>query len=431
MAGDHDAAALPVARGPRGCPNTRQLYTPYLRRFMSWKDARDYAVGTQFTDAQLLEIRPTHIVRYMCLLAFGNEHPGDDDKPLHRRSSGLDFVKKAISFFMPNQNVKWNVESQTGNPTQSVAVNQVIKRIKKEEVRKRGKKSNAKRDLKRTEYRKTLRLLEANADHQRCHRLPAMMKTQFHIIGRADDVSNMETLDLRQHDKFKAFALQTKVSWSKNVLEERVCPDQILLGAMDADFCVLLALGCYLESRFSTYQQDHAVGRRFLFGMGDEDDEPIRINERYQRILRKVWSENEMKELVAQVRGGIGTHSLRKFPSTWAAEHGISQDHIEIQGRWKGGKGGRTVNRYINVEQLPTDGHVASILRVGGPIKYKPRAGCGINHQWLMTNVVPGFKGHYVDPSNKIAEVLAMPELWCAFQPGLEHMLCPEVRARI
>ena len=213
---------------------------------MAWKDGHNYdPATTEFTQEQLLEIRPSHIVRYMSLLAYGMETPEDNSRPTHRRSSGMEFQKKALSFFMPNQNAKWNVESSTGNPTMSVAVNALIKRIRKDEVRKRGKKSNAKRDLKRTEFRKTLRLLEACDTHQRKHRIPAMMKLQFHIIGRADDLSNLETEDLWQHDKFKAFALQTKVSWSKNVLEERVCPDQILLGAMDSDFCILLSLGCY------------------------------------------------------------------------------------------------------------------------------------------------------------------------------------------
>ena len=99
------------------------------------------------------------------------------------------------------------------------------------------------------------------------------------------------------------------------MLEERVCPDQILLGAMDPDFCVLLSLGCFLESRFSTYQQE-GNGRRFLFGTADDDDEAIRVNERYQRILAKTWKSDEMKALLEQVRSSIGTNSLRKFPST-------------------------------------------------------------------------------------------------------------------
>ena len=123
---------------PRQRRTTRQSYEPYLQRFMEWKDRREYVRGTVFTQAQLLEIRPSHLVRYMCRLAYGTETPDDDARPLGRRSSGLHFVKKAISFFMPNQNAKWNVEHESGNPTMSVAVNSLLKRIKKAEVRKRG-----------------------------------------------------------------------------------------------------------------------------------------------------------------------------------------------------------------------------------------------------------------------------------------------------
>ena len=126
--------ALPTM--PRRRLTTAQLYAPYLRRFMEWKDGHEYEPGTQFTNAQLLEIRPNHVVRYMRLKAYGTEQPGADDRPIHRRASGLEFIKKAISFFMPNQNAKWNVEHESGNPTMSVAVNQLIKAIKKEEVRK-------------------------------------------------------------------------------------------------------------------------------------------------------------------------------------------------------------------------------------------------------------------------------------------------------
>jgi hypothetical protein len=62
-----------------------------------------------------------------------------------------------------------------------------------------------------------------------------MMKFQFHIVGRADDICHVETRDLRSHEKFPAFVLQTKVSWSK-----RDCPDQILLGSNDTDFVYFL-----------------------------------------------------------------------------------------------------------------------------------------------------------------------------------------------
>ena len=214
------------------------------------------------------------------------------------------------------------------------------------------------------------------------------------------------------------------------MLDERDCPDQILLGAMDTDFCVLIALGCYLETLLST----KADGHRFLFGNIDDDDEPIRINERYQRWLGKVWKHEEFMALVAQVKGSIGTHSVRKFPCTWCAEHGVSQDHTEIRGRWKGKQGGKTVNRYINVEQLPTDGHVASVLCVGGPIRYMCRTGSGLEMKldWMHDNVVPGIYNYFnADPSNRVADVLAHAVLFAACQPGLEHLLPLGVGDRI
>jgi hypothetical protein len=181
----------------------------------------------------------------------------------------------------------------------------------------------------------------------------------------------------------------------ENVLDERDCPpDQILLGVMDTDFCVLLALGTYLETFLP---KQVAGGHQFLFGDSDADDEPIRVNERYQRVLRhEIWKHAEMVEISKHIKGGgLGTHSIRKFPCTWAAKHGVSQDHTEIRGRWKGGKNGKTVNRYINVEQLPTDGHVASILCVGGPIKYLARNGSGVTLEFLKEHAVPGIHEFY------------------------------------
>jgi hypothetical protein len=70
--------------------------------------------------------------------AYKTADPTPEDKPIHAWSTGLGVIKKAISSFMPNKNVKWNVESQTGNPTMSVAVNDLIKKIKKAEVRKQA-----------------------------------------------------------------------------------------------------------------------------------------------------------------------------------------------------------------------------------------------------------------------------------------------------
>ena len=42
---------------------------------------------------------------------------------------------------MPNKLMKWDMITNTGNPTKLVVVHKLIKRVKKQEVRKRGKPS--------------------------------------------------------------------------------------------------------------------------------------------------------------------------------------------------------------------------------------------------------------------------------------------------
>jgi hypothetical protein len=153
------------------------------------------------------------------------------------QATNLDQYKKAISFHIPNKISAWYVWSASGNPTKSVPVNDVVNTVRKMECRKQGRPSCTKQDMKREEYRMTMRILEAKlGNYELQGKVPTMLKVQFHIIARTDDITNLETGDLRSHNKFGAFALQTKVSWIKNVMEERSCSDQILLGAADTDF---------------------------------------------------------------------------------------------------------------------------------------------------------------------------------------------------
>jgi hypothetical protein len=215
------------------------------------------------------------------------------------------------------------------------------------------------------------------------------------------------------------------VSWSKNVLDERRCPDQLLLGAEDSDFCVLIALGCYLESHVTR------LGRKYLFGENNGDTEPKRLGGKYYRILKACWRNEDFQELLAQTRGSVGTHSLRKFPATWCSEHGASQDDVEIRGRWKGSSSGRVVSRYINVEQLPTDAKMASTLAVGGPVRYKLKSDSHASPAFLLDSVVPNMSAHYTDESNHIATVMGPAVLYAAHVPALSHLFKPQVLQRI
>jgi hypothetical protein len=60
--------------------------------------------------------------------------------------------------------------------------------------------------------------------------------------------------DVRGHRTFSDFVLPTKVMWSKNVRDERRCPDQIILGANDPSWCVLIHMAVYLESFLEKHQ---------------------------------------------------------------------------------------------------------------------------------------------------------------------------------
>jgi uncharacterized protein YfaQ (DUF2300 family) len=60
-----------------------------------------------------------------------------------------DLPQKTVPYFMPNKNMQWNVKKEDMNPTKSVAVNDLIKQVKKAELQKKGKQRNTKRDLTR------------------------------------------------------------------------------------------------------------------------------------------------------------------------------------------------------------------------------------------------------------------------------------------
>jgi hypothetical protein len=231
-------------------------------------------------------------------------------------------------------------------------------------------------------------------------KLPEITPDEIARWFLTDDITNLETNDLPSHDTFGEFALQTKVSWSKNVMEERACPDQLLIGAAGTDFCILLALACYLESRLKTNRNG-----RYLFGDRDDEFEPDRANERYCRTLRQCWSDPEFLGLMVKVKGSLGSHSNCKFPATWCAENGSSDPEVDIRGRWKGNKNGWVVNRYISVEQLPTDAKLAGFLAVGGPVWYKLKADSHVSNSFLQGIVTPCM--------STLALTKATPSLMC------------------
>ncbi len=245
---------------------------------------------------------------------------------------------------------------------------------------------------------------------------------QCHLIGRIDAVVHFKTDDPKSHDCFD-FAIQTKVRWSKNVMEERACPDQILLGAKDPVYCILGNLGLYLELFLSNFP--HST---YLFTSNDAKTAPKNLIQTYRSKLDTVVFQNDAFQAISSVDPrGVGTHSYRKFSSQYVVDKGASPDDVEIRGRWKK-RGRRVVFWYIDPGQLFVNAKVQGLLCVGGPVKYKRKEGIQISNEWLFEHVVPNIRRRYPNDLN-LCKILALAVLFVSLDESIDVQV--EIRARV
>jgi len=159
----------------------------------------------------------------MAFCAFGD--PDCDvaagHRPTHCRSSALEATKRALSCGVPHRAVPWC--NNQDNPTCSAPVNDIVKEVKKVEVRGEGSPSKAKRAVRPNEFAHAIRLLRSLPSFACKCKHPIACLWQHCLIGRLDDAACFEVKDPVGHPNFD-FALRTNVRWSKNAMEERQCP---------------------------------------------------------------------------------------------------------------------------------------------------------------------------------------------------------------
>ena len=118
---------------------------------------------------------------------------------------------------------------------------------------------------------------------------------QYSLIGRNDDICHFEATNPKGHPIYN-FALMTKVRWSKNIAEERGCPDQILLGSMDHSMCLLISLSIYPE----TFLAQHPMAY-YLFIEDIASNAVERLKNRYsKRLTNFVWKSDEFQLTILQ-----------------------------------------------------------------------------------------------------------------------------------
>ena len=133
--------------------------------------------------------------------------------------------------------------------------------------------------------------------------------------------------------------------------------------------CIVSNLLCsiYLENWFTNH---NGLSSIFLFSDDiDMEHAPDRAKDTYSKNLRThIFSnKNFLSATGLTSTEDLGTHSLRKYPATYASRTDCSLNSIEVRGRWKPDTN-RIVTTYVDVKQEYLDAKVQAALCVGGPI---------------------------------------------------------------
>ena len=311
--------------------STAKKYKSSLISFMSYFHNKQYDKDKVFTKEELLQIRPRDIHNWMALKAFGKTRYDVDagDKSTGCRLSTLDWMKKALSYYMPYKRAPW-VEGR-GNPSRSDCVNNLMGIVKKLEARGQGAKSQVKRPLTQVEFCKEQEQMRRLPDWEHKYKYPAMNLYQFHLCGRADDTCHFKLGDLKGNRVFPGL-LQTKVRWSKNVIDERRCPDQIIMGAMDPLWCVFIHMAVYMEIFLNRYPN-----AKWLFTEKVSDPDPMKdtapdnMKATWRNRSHVVsWDTEEFQELVLPKVGLNGNKPAEQFTR---AERNVSKKVAVMYGR--------------------------------------------------------------------------------------------------
>ena len=431
---DEDEAPPPPLEGPRDVnrPTQWKTYHAVLRRFMNFCHTANYPKTKMFTREELSFITPEHIYRWFSLHAYGMENPSVEDNPTEGRGTTLMYYKKALSYFMPNKLQRWTIIGgvASGNPTKSVEVNNLLNAIKKKETRGVGKKSSADRALTKPEFEQVVELMDSNHGTViNRKRYLCMMKFQFHLIGHNDDTAHVYKNTIKRSPQFPDF-LTVKMRWSKNVLEEQDCPKQLLTGVMDEKYCVVLALALFLE----VWIED-GVGAAsqwlFLDGNTDPRSHPDLMKKETQRGKAAYASFMKRNAFMSPnfVRdhdsGNLGTHSVRKFATTFCRSCGGTKDDTDYRARWKAR---RQQDRYTDTELHWPDICAGGKLCVGGICLYKPVEGSGITDEWLAQSVARRI-AHVLNP--QVAAILAKPLLWACFEDSMSDAVPANIKREV
>jgi len=412
--------------------NKNERYRQVLVSFMSFKNNTQYPRDRVFTRDELVSITPDDICKYFKQRAYGTweDINLDTSLPLYARANALSFWKKSISNFMPNRIMYWNELASVGNPTRSAAVNDIIKAVIRKEAARLGKRPQSGRSLYDPEFEQAVTKMEKVRDKELACFLSCFFRFQYNMIARPDDTSKFRSPDLKQLHQYPNYGVIARLCWSKNVMDESDAPDQILLGAMDRLYCVLLGLGLWLEIHY----MKNPEWNQYIFGihgigasLNDQDnlveEETNKIKSKASGYLRNILNEPDFIRVDTKK---ISVYSIRKFAATVARKNGMSKDDIDHRGRWKNKK--RQQDVYTDPTIPYVDAKCAASLCKGGPITYVCDRSSGISDDWLLQYAVPHIAARH---DRQVAIVLGKAVLWQIFDSSGDEFVPEEIRHRV
>jgi len=280
----------------------------------------------------------------------------------------------------------WDPIQKRGNPTRSAEPNELIKKVRKKEVRKQGAESKKRRSLTDNEYDQQQTILResvySGVVQKYC--MPAMHNFQMHMIARIDCVCQFQKENLTVNDAYPEFTAKSRLAWSKNVNEEGDAPWQIILGSKNPKFCVLISLGIWLEYYLGSRENELTP---YVFDVNGDFRVPeggMKANDWVQTKLRDLYNGNEF---VPELDGPLGSHSIRKYGSRRARRSGANKDERDYRGRWKTDR--RVSDVYEEGEIPYPDAKVAAMLCPGGACSYRIKENSPVTDDWILEYVAP------------------------------------------
>ncbi|KAL7567236.1 hypothetical protein ACA910_021220 [Epithemia clementina (nom. ined.)] len=388
-------------------------YQATLVRLLSYLDNVEYPNNQTFSQQRLSEITPTDIVHWMNVKCFGVAAPNGDANPVHCQSTSLASWKKALSHFMPNCLMAWNEISNVGNPTRSALVNDLIKRVKKKEVRRLGVQSKARRSLTDPEFHHVIDIVQAQGAQGnnrliKQYGIPALMTLLFSMIACIDDGLQFKMQHFKGHNMFPNQALQVKLNWSKNVNEELDAPWQSLLGAMNPAYCVFCNLALWLEVNLMS--TPGANNSPYVFAFSGDIEIPSGGNKSknlVQLIMQRIFSTDPA--FVGNSEGPLGSHSIREYASSFVRQGGTLKDDWDLRAWWR--KQRCVADVYDDVEMPFVDLKVCAVLCVGGPVVYMQKPDC-VTNEFILQQVVPNL---YTCCGQTVGLMLGRALLWLIY----------------